>query len=70
MFDDNGATRLVTLKEAAEILRVHPDTVMKFIQNNNLRAKQLPNGHWRISYVSVMLLVPTSSTESCRNNPM
>lgn len=53
---DNGDA--VTVQEAAELLVVSKQTVLKFIKGGHVNGRQLPNGQWRLDLDSINKLLP------------
>ena len=55
---------LMTVKEAAKILKVHPATIRRYIKNGHLKAATLPYGDYRLREKDIQkLLKPSSSSE-------
>ena len=55
--------KLLTVREAAEILRAHEKTVYGWIEKGLLRAQKLPTGGLRITQEAIDEFVEVESTE-------
>ncbi len=49
---------LLTTGEAARLIGVSHDTVLRWCQRDKIRAVKLPSGHWRIQRHDIADLVP------------
>jgi len=53
----------VTTFQAADILSVTPDSILKWIKSGKVQARRTPGGHYRISRQEIDLLLKKSQTE-------
>ena len=51
---------LVTVEEAARILKVRRETIRRYIKNGHLKASSLPGGDYRLQEKDIMKLLSKS----------
>ena len=57
----------LTTFQAADILSVTPDSILKWIKSGKLKARRTPGGHYRIPRENVVLLLKESKQENINN---
>jgi excisionase family DNA binding protein len=51
MSEPSGRHALLTVKEYADLMRVHPETVKRWIRDGHIKAERTcRRGHWRINH--------------------
>ncbi len=54
---DKMAEELITVEDAAKILKVRPETIRRYIKNGHLQALTLPGGDYRLREADIQKLL-------------